>query len=375
MAHTENMNLSREDNMEESTMDRQAEVVAVMRMGEANTYYHLKPISMCPNVSSLHLVRPLPSIQRGEIKKLRYYEISGKTIIQRLWHVYQKAVKLGMRPQVKAFVSFYAFPYGFIAFLAGKRTGKPVHIGFVGSDWNRNCHAWYGHILDRLLRKARLITVPGPTMKKEMLARHYPPEKIFLLPHAIDVDEYIDVSPEKRKYDCIFVGYLLPVKRVDIIISAIGIVKRVYPQISLCIVGDGPLRSGLESQTKELRLEQNISFVGFQQQPARWFSDARIVLIASDMEGFPFTLVEGMVAGAVPVSTTVGTIPDFIEHGKTGLLVPPGDSNALAESIACLMDDKQLYDRIRDAVLEKRKEFRFENVANLWSNWITMMCS
>lgn len=361
-------------NMKELTATKPSEIVAILRMDEPNVYFHLKPISMSRKVSFLRIVRPLPPIKRGIIEKSVYHEIRGKTILQRLWRVYRKAARLGMRPEVKAFVSFYAFPYGLIAFLAGIRTGKPVHIGFVGCDWYRNCHAWYGRLLDLFFKKAKLLTVTGPKMKEKMVARHYPAERIFHLPHAIDVEAYVDKPPEKRKYDSIFVGHLIPLKRVDLIISAIDLVKKTHSHVSLCIVGDGPLRSVLESQVLKLGLEKNVSFVGFQPQPAKWFCDARILVIASDREGFPFAFVEGMAAGAVPVSTNVGTIADSIDNGITGLLVPPGDSKALAESILRLMGEEQLYNRMRTAVLAKREEFRFENVSRMWSKWITMMC-
>lgn len=363
------------NNLKERAMSKSVEVIAIMRMGEANVYFHLKPIAMSPKVSLLRVIRPFPPIQRGTIEKSIYYEVHGRTIFQRLWRIYRQAVRLGMHPEVKLFVSFFAFPYGLIALLAGLRTGKPVHIGFVGSDWYRYCRAWYGRLLDFFFRRAKLLTVTGTKMKQEMVARHYSPQNIFHLPHAIDVEEYVVTSPDKRKYDCIFVGHLVPLKRVDLIISAINLVKKIHTHVSLCIVGDGPLRLTLEAQVLKMGLQHNIFFAGFQPRPAKWFSEARIVIIASDREGLPFALVEGMAAGAVPVCTDVGTIPNFIDNEKTGLLVPPGDTKALAASTIRLMEDKQLYSRMQSAVLAKREEFRFENVATMWSKWISMMCN
>lgn len=344
-----------------------------MRMGHTNAFFHLQPIIMSNNVSLVHLIRPLPPMRFRKIEKLRYYEINNRFLLTRLWLVYRKAIKLGKSPKVKSFVSFFAFPYGLIAVIAGLRTGKPVHIGFVGSDWYKYCQTWYRGFIDFFVKKATLITVPGFEMKKEMEARNYPPEKIFCLPHAVDIGEYTNKLPEKRKYDCIFVGYLYPIKRVDLIISAIGIVKNSYPHINLCIVGDGPLRNDLESQVSQLGLNQNVSFVGFQTNPSKWFSESRIILFASEREGLPFALIEGMASGAVPISTAVGTIPSFIENGRTGFLVPSGNVKALSATIIRLLDDERLYHYMYNKILEKRKELSFENVATIWSKFIQMM--
>jgi glycosyltransferase involved in cell wall biosynthesis len=355
-------------------MTKSIEVVAVLRMGDPNSFYHLKPIAMSEKVSLLHVIRPLPLNVRNKIEKSKYYEIQGATIFHRLWRVYRQAVRLGMRPKVRAFVSFYAFPYGFIALLAGMRTGKPVHIGFVGSDWHRILKSWYGSFLNIFIRRADLITVTGPKMKEEMVERNYPAKNIFHLPHAIDISRFSsDSAPEKRRYDCLFVGYLAALKRVDLIISAINILKPRYPDISVCIVGDGPERSLLESQTEKLGLKDNITFLGFQPEPAKWFSDARILLIVSDKEGLPFVLIEGMASGTVPICTSVGTIPDFIDYGKTGLLIRPGDYEELAHSIRLLMEDNNLYTAIRNNILDKKNDLGFQSVADRWTEWLSDM--
>ena len=77
-----------------------------------------------------------------------------------------------------------------------------------------------------------------------------------------------------------------------------------------------------------------------------------------------------MAAGAVPVSTNVGTISDFIENRKSGLLVSPGDAEALSNAILELINNDELYNRMREALLIMREEYRFEKVSDLWDHWI-----
>lgn len=350
------------------------EIVAVARMNEPNVSYHLIPIAMNESISLLHIVRPLPPLSKLPVDKSRYYEIKGKTIIHRLVKVFLKAITLGKDKNVKCFVSFFAFPYGFIALFAGFVTRKPVHIGFVGSDWYRYGHSWYSPILNFIIQKANLFTVPGEKIKNELIAKGYSPDKIFYLPHAIPFEKTIDKCPEDRAYDCIFVGRIIPVKRIDLILSAISIVKKTFPNISVCIIGEGPLRTDMELLSNHLNLKANISFTGYQDNPHTFFQDSRIVLISSEWEGIPFTIIEGMAAGAVPVSTSVGAIPDVVEHEKTGLLVPPGEPKPLADAIIRLLKDKHLYNTIRSNLFQKREDFRFEKVAEKWSEWISLMC-
>jgi glycosyltransferase involved in cell wall biosynthesis len=352
-------------------MDNSAyELVAVMRMGHANTYYHLKPVVMSRHVSHLHIVRPLPPLLPGEIENSTYHEVKAGNIVTRLAKVFMKSLLLGMRPEVRGFVSFYSFPYGLIACLAGMLTGKPVHIGFVGDDWYGHSYARYGGILNLVFRRAAMTTVTGPKMRDEMIGKGFDPGRIVHLPHAIDLERYVDTPPEERSYDCIYVGDLIERKQVGVIISAIHEAKKTLPGIRLMIVGDGPLRPVLEARASSLGLDGNVTFAGFQRDTSRFFSDARMVIIASNREGFPFTLVEGMAAGAVPISTPVGTIPDIIVHGRTGLLFEVADAAGLAGCIVRLASDRELYGAIRGEVMKQRDGYSFGHVAGLWTAWL-----
>ena len=355
-------------------VENKNEIVAIIKMMDAHVYHFLAPVSMASNVARVHVVRPKPAGKISETEKLKYYEVRGKNRLIQFVRIWLSAVRLGRRPDVTAFVSFFAFPYGLIALLAGWWTGKPVHVGFVGTDWYQYCRAWYGVLLNIFLRKSSLITVTGKKMKHEMVENKYEPHKIHLLPHAVSSASFADVPPDQRTFDCIFVGNLIARKRVDLIIEAIHRIKKNHHiHLKLCIVGDGPLRSTLEADVISNGLDRQVLFVGYQTDLTSFFRDARINLIASDMEGFPFVIVEGMAAGAVPVSTNVGTISDFIENRKNGLLVPPGDAGALSDAVLELINNDKLYNRMRESLLVMREEYRFEKVADLWSGWFKKM--
>ena len=205
------------------------ELVAIMRMGNQNGYYYLKPISMCTQVSALWVVRPEAPFTKGEIQKAKFVKIPGKRTLQKLWHVYKEAKRLAKRSEVQALCSFNPVPYGLIALLAARSAGKPAHLGFVGTDWYRHCKSWYGAFLNAYLRKADMFTVTGPKMRKEMIGRGYQETKIKYLPHAIDLEIYEDIPPTSRKYDCVFVGAIIRRKRVDLILSAVAEALKAAP--------------------------------------------------------------------------------------------------------------------------------------------------
>lgn len=353
---------------EDETQVVTREIVCCLQMGP-NAYYYLTPVGDYPAVDRLWIVRS-SQLTRGDIPKARYILVPARwkplRFVQMLWH----ALRLGRRREVKAFVSFNPIPYGLIQLLAASLYRKPIHFGFVGSDWYRHGCAWYAPLLRPFFRRGDFVTATGPRMRQQMIGFGLDADKIAILPHAIDLEHYPVADPEAATYTCIFVGQLIRRKRVDLILSAFAIVRAQHPYSRLCIVGDGPLREVLEAQAVELGIADAVDFVGFVSDVQPFLARSRIDVIASDMEGMPFALIEGMVSGLVPISTRVGTIEDWITDGENGLLVPVGDAAALAKRICHLLDDDALFERLRAKVLQSRDLFSMEHAMRVWDGWL-----
>ena len=344
------------------------EVVCCMMSWDASVYNHLMPIVQHPLVSRLWIVRPQKSLY-GAIAKAEYVLTPAALKPIRWIKMLKACIKLGARKEVKAFVSFNPVPYGLIAYCAAKWRKKPIHLGFIGADWNKYSKGPFGKLLMPAYRKADFITATGLPMKTEMIDKGLRDEKIALLPHPIDLDRFPVRDSVKTQYTCVFVGELIKRKRVDVILKAFQQVRKRHPDSKLCIVGDGPLAPELKRQTTELRIADAVDFVGFISNVQPYLEKSRIILIASDGEGFPFSLVEGICCGLVPVSTPVGTITDTIIDGNNGLLFPQGDYHALEKKILQLIEKPLLYDRLRTNVLELRKEFSYESATVVWDRW------
>jgi len=114
---------------------------------------------------------------------------------------------------------------------------------------------------------------------------------------------------------------------------------RLGPSAVLLIVGDGPMRVSIEGRARRPDLAGRVHFAGFQRRPAEWMAAMDVFVLASTYEGFGLAALEAMAAGVPVVATRVGGLRELLEGGRGGVLVPPGDPEALATAIRSLMAD------------------------------------
>jgi glycosyltransferase involved in cell wall biosynthesis len=115
------------------------------------------------------------------------------------------------------------------------------------------------------------------------------------------------------------------------------------------LAGDGPLRPRLEKQVKRLKIEQYVDFLGFRSDVADLLNAADIYVLPSLSEGMPMGLLEAMVLGCPVVASSVDGVPEIIQDGITGQLVPPGDIAALTQALKELSFDPKLRQRLGTA--------------------------
>jgi phosphatidylinositol alpha-1,6-mannosyltransferase len=136
-------------------------------------------------------------------------------------------------------------------------------------------------------------------------------------------------------------------KGIDTVMRAMGIVLRVFPNCRYAVVGAGPDRAELESLARELGLVDKVDFMGRVSEETK-----RLVYLASDLyvmpsrpgsrgevEGFGISFLEANAHGLAVVGSRAGGIPDAVEDGANGVLVPPSDPAALGEAIVMLLAD------------------------------------
>lgn len=149
----------------------------------------------------------------------------------------------------------------------------------------------------------------------------------------------MDLEPPPRTGDQFTIGMLArhdPAKGIDL---AIRVLASLGPGYRLVVVGDGPQRAELETLVAELGLTGQVELRPFSRDARHLYPTFDVYLLSSRLEAFPVTVPEAMHAGVPVVATEVGSIREAVDHGETGLVVPVGDLDALADAIRELHDD------------------------------------
>jgi N-acetylgalactosamine-N,N'-diacetylbacillosaminyl-diphospho-undecaprenol 4-alpha-N-acetylgalactosaminyltransferase len=165
------------------------------------------------------------------------------------------------------------------------------------------------------------------------------------LPNAVDFPRIERLAaeavppPPAARARLVSVGRLERVKRFDLLIDALARLAA-QADVELVICGRGPERGRLESLARRLGVADRVHLPGFLANPYPWIASAELFALSSDSEGLPNALIEAQGLGVTAVATDCDFGPrEIVEHGATGLLVPPGDAEALAAALAELLRD------------------------------------
>ncbi|WP_348263614.1 glycosyltransferase family 4 protein [Telmatobacter sp. DSM 110680] len=134
-------------------------------------------------------------------------------------------------------------------------------------------------------------------------------------------------------------GRLVDIKGLSYLIKALAILSSEFPDFQVEIAGDGPERENLENYARELNLKERVRFLGWQTDLEPVLRRWDIFAMPSLTEGFPMAALEAMAQGLPVVATNVGGLPELVEDGGTGILVPPSDAEALANGLRSLIVD------------------------------------
>jgi len=175
---------------------------------------------------------------------------------------------------------------------------------------------------------------------------HDPPsyERVSKLRKDLDLNEHTRVIGT--------VGSLYPVKGHTYLIDAAVPVVRRFPDVVFLVVGRGGLRDELEAQAQRLGVASRFHFLGHREDVRDLLGVCEVFVLPSLSEGMPLSILEAMAAGIPAVATRVGGVPEVIEDGKAGILVPPADSHALAKGIATLLEDRTLATKMGNSARE-----------------------
>jgi L-malate glycosyltransferase len=211
----------------------------------------------------------------------------------------------------------------------------------IGSRRELNPDKSPGQIrLQRLAyRAATRVVANSPAARQMLEAEGLATGSIAVIPNG--VDPIFFASPERNGpvRTVITVANLRPEKSHDTLLAAAVSLVESHPSLRFQIVGDGPRRHELERIAATLGLGAHVEFLGHREDVPALLAAADAFVLPSRTEAFPNSVIEAMAAGMPVVACAVGGLLDLIQDGRTGFLVPPDDSAALAAALRALADD------------------------------------
>ena len=286
--------------------------------------------------------------------------------IATLWKLYRLLRQL--KPDV---VATHTAKAGFVGRMAAWLAGAPVIV-----------HTYHGHVfhgyfspaktrlfllLERFaarLSDAIIALTPG---QRDDLVNVYhiaPASKFIVMGYGLDLSAFAAAQRHSGTFRrawgvagdaplITIVGRLAPVKNHALFLQAAVKLREILPAARFAIVGDGELRTELEAQVDALGLRDAVFFTGWQKDVTPVYADSDVLVISSVNEGTPFTVIEAMAAGCPVVSTAVGGVPDFLNYGELGKLVPSGDADALAGALVETVQQPPDAEALRALIVER----------------------
>jgi len=284
-----------------------------------------------------------------------------------LWPVF-RAIK-AFNPDI---VHAHSTKAGYAARIACMFLRKPVLFTAHGWAFTEGRSLLARHLLalaERLAAKvtAKIICVSEHDRDLALRWKVARPEQLVVIRNGIDPQPFLKADGASLRQELrlekasvlTFVGRFAPPKDPLTLLEAV----KKLPEGVLLLVGDGELRPLVERSIRELGLVDRVRLLGQRSDVPRILATSDIFVLSSRWEGLPYTIIEAMMAGLPVMATRVGGVPELVEDGVTGFLIPPKDPDALAKALQKLLNDPELRKRMGQASREKAlKEFTLDRM-------------
>jgi L-malate glycosyltransferase len=214
-------------------------------------------------------------------------------------------------------------------------------------------------------RQVDCFVAASEAIREMLVADGVPPERTITVHEGIDVDR-VAAEPAVNVHEAFFlphgapvvgnVAALVPHKGQRYLVEAAHLVVQRMPDVRFVILGEGELREPLERQVRERGLEKHVLLPGFRTDVVGCIKAFDLFVMSSVTEGLGTSLLDAMAAARPIVATKAGGIPEIVEDGVNGLLVPPRDARALADAIVGALGDPAMRHRMGDAGLARVRE-------------------
>jgi len=258
--------------------------------------------------------------------------------------------------------------------LNGELDGSLALWGRLSRDIERGVVRRLARFRNLLLRRAGAVVAISQAIAREAVEAGFPQYKVRLIPHGIDMSVYAPVAPEHKallratlglpaeKLLVTYTGRLIEGKGLETLFAAMKSVADL-PSLHLVLVGSGQGQViSIEEKLRELAsaagLLGRVTFTGRVENVAAYLQASDLFVFPTLDEALGMSAVEAQACGLAAVASRTGGVPDIVEDGVTGILVPPGEAEPLAAGLRKLIEDPALRSRYADAA-RPRTQTRF----------------
>jgi glycosyltransferase involved in cell wall biosynthesis len=241
-------------------------------------------------------------------------------------------------------------------------SGKPVVVNYRGGEADAFFSAALTWVRPTMAR-ADAIVVPSGFLETVFARRGW---RTRVVPNVIDLARFHSAhrAGSGSAPRILVARNLEPIYDNATALRAFQIVRQTIPDARLTVAGSGPERVALEQLARQLELADAVEFVGRidNDDMARLYQASDLMVNPSLADNMPISILEALACGVPVVSTDVGGIARIVQHGKTALLVPPGQAGAMAVAMLQVLNDPAMANALCQAGLESVRQYTWENV-------------
>jgi glycosyltransferase involved in cell wall biosynthesis len=244
--------------------------------------------------------------------------------------------------------------------------GVPAIVNYRGGHADSFIAAAPRHVL-KSLQGATLRVTPSPFLQRVFAKYGLAAE---VVPNIIDLSRFepVPARPFGAAPRLLVARNLEPIYDIATAIRALGVVRQSFAAATLTVAGSGPELERLKALVTELALDGAVRFTGRVENSdmPRLYAQADCVVNPSTVDNMPISLLEAFASGLPVVSTDAGGIPDMLENGVCGLLVPVGDAQAMGQQVCRVLQDPALAARLVAAGRAEAEKYAWPRVRQLW---------
>ncbi|QOD61310.1 N-acetyl-alpha-D-glucosaminyl L-malate synthase BshA [Polaribacter haliotis] len=293
-----------------------------------------------------------------------------------------KMVEVVRKYELEVLHVHYAIPHAYAAFMAKqmlKEKGLDVRVVTTlhGTDITLvGSHPTYKTAVEFSINNSDVVTAVSNNLKETTNKLFNITKNIQVVYNFIDTEKYDNAHQEECKRSALakpneriltHISNFRPVKRVEDVIRIFAEVKKEIPA-KLLMIGEGPEKIKAKKLAKELKIADDVFFLGNSTEVAKILCYTDVFLLPSQTESFGLAALEAMAAGTAVISTNTGGLPEVNIQGKTGYLSDLGDVEDMAKNAISILKDDAILEKFKQNAKEHTKQFSLESILPVYED-------